>query len=74
MCIDRSVILPSADSLSTSSPQQLCDELVGAFQELDGDSSVGAIVLTGHGKAFAGAYYYCLLDPLTPMFSQVRLW
>lgn len=46
---------------------QLCDELVGAFQELDGDSSVGAIVLTGHGKAFAAGADIKEMQPNTLM-------
>jgi enoyl-CoA hydratase len=35
---------------------QVMDELIHAIQEADGDDAVGAVVLTGSDRAFAGMY------------------
>ena len=49
--------------------KQLMDELADSLQKLDNDSSVGAVVITGSEKAFAGNLNY--LDAQIIFISQL---
>lgn len=49
----RIVVLTMAHGSVNAMDLELCDELIQAFAELDQDEGVGAVVLTGEGRAFS---------------------